>query len=153
MIFLKIASICAVLAIFIFACNQTPTGNNTAQNSADKPANNTAENSSNVFSDMPVNIPPEVKKNDASSGGKIFMEICAKCHKEDGSGGKVTIEGETINAENLTGEKMINMADAKYVDYIENGVPDEGMPAFKGRLSDEEIRSVIKFIRTEIQKK
>ena len=150
---LKVALICSALAVFIFACSQTPTGNNTANNSANKPTNNKAENNSNVFSNMPVNIPPEVKQDETASGRKIYTEICANCHKEDGSGGKVTIEGKTINAENLTTDKMKKMADAKYVEYIKNGVPDEGMPAFKDKLNDEQINNVIKFIRTEFQGK
>lgn len=150
---LKIALICSALAVFIFACNQTPTGNNTANNSANRPANSTVENNANVFSNMPVNIPPDVRQDETASGRKIFTEICANCHKEDGTGGKVTIEGKTINADNLTTDKMKNMADAKYVEYIKNGVPDEGMPAFKDKLNDEQINNVIKFIRTEFQGK
>lgn len=150
---LKIAFICSALAVFIFACNQTPTGNNTAGSSANKPAANTAQTNANVFSNMPVNIPTDVKQDENASGRKIYTEICANCHKEDGTGGKVTIEGKTINAENLTTDKMKNMADAKYVEYIKNGIPDEGMPAFKDKLNDEQIGSVIKFIRTEFQGK
>ncbi len=45
------------------------------------------------------------------------------------------------------------MTDAKYIDYIENGIPDEGMPAFKGKLTDGEIKDVVIYIRKELQKK
>jgi mono/diheme cytochrome c family protein len=84
---------------------------------------------------------------------KTYSDKCVKCHKEDGTGGKVTIDGETINADNFTTAKMAAMADEKYFDYIKNGVPGEGMPAFKNQLTDEQIKDVVKFIRAEFQKK
>jgi mono/diheme cytochrome c family protein len=33
-----------------------------------------------------------------------------------------------------------------------NGAEDDGMPAFKGKLSEGEMRDVVKFIRVELQK-
>lgn len=154
---LKLALLCLALAIFIIACDQTPTNNNTAtnttKNAAVNTANNAAQNNSTTSANMPVNIPEDVAQDETVSGRKIYMEVCANCHKENGTGGEVTIEGKTINADNLTTAKMAKMADAKYVDYIKNGVPDEGMPAFKDKLNDEQINSVIKFIRTEFQGK
>lgn len=153
---LKFALLCLALAIFIIACDQTPTNNNTAtnttKNSTVNAANDAAQNSS-AAANMPVNIPEDIAQDGTVSGRKIYMEVCANCHKEDGTGGKVTIEGKTINADNLTTAKMAKMSDAKYVDYIKNGIPDEGMPAFKDKLNDEQIDSVIKFIRTEFQGK
>lgn len=144
---LKIALIVLSLIIFIIACGQTPENNNSVNKTNNNiPANNTA-----AVTNAPVNA-PDIAQNETASGRKIFNEICANCHKEDGTGGKVTIEGKTINPDNLTTDKMKKMADAKYVDYIENGVPDEGMPAFKDKLSDEEIKTVISYIRTELQK-
>lgn len=151
--FLKIALIGLALIIFIMACDQTPTGSNSANSNANKAANNSAANNANAISGMPVNAPQETAQTETERGRKIFMEICANCHKEDGTGGKVTIEGKTLNPDNLTTEKMQKMSDEKYVDYIKNGVPDEGMPAFKDKLNDAEIQSVISFIRNEIHNK
>lgn len=149
---LKIAFVCLGLAVFIAACNQTPTTSNTAVNTVNQPANKTAANDANSLSNAPVNIPPDVAQNDTASGRKIYMEICAKCHKENGTGGKVTIEGETINAENLTSDHAKKESDEDFFKAIKNGIADEGMPAFKDRLSDAEINNVINFIRQEIQK-
>ncbi len=36
---------------------------------------------------------------------------------------------------------------------IEKGIPDEGMPAFKGKLTDQQIKDVVNYIRTELQRK
>ena len=82
---------------------------------------------------------------------KTYARYCANCHKEDGAGGRATIEGKTIDAEDLRADKMKKMSDAKYVEYIANGVPDEGMPAFKGRLTDEQIKNLVAYIRREFQ--
>lgn len=151
--FLKIALVISALFLFILSCDQAPTGNNAANNSAVTGTTNNANgNNANVFNNMPVNIPPDVAQDETASGRKIFMEICSNCHRENGTGGKITIEGKTINPDNLTTDKMKKMADEKYVDYIKNGVPDEGMPAFKDRLSDAEIQNVISYIRKELQK-
>jgi mono/diheme cytochrome c family protein len=151
--FLKIVLVISALFLFISSCDQAPTSSNTANNSAVSGTNNNADgNNANVFNQIPVNIPPEVAQDETASGRKIFMEICSNCHREDGTGGKITIEGKTINPDNLTTDKMKKMADEKYVDYIKNGVTDEGMPAFKDRLSDAEIQNVISFIRNELQK-
>ena len=153
--FLKIVLVISALFLFILSCDQAPTGGNSANNSAvsvTTNANNIGSDNANVFNQIPVNIPPDVAQDETASGRKIFMEICSNCHREDGTGGKITIEGETINPDNLTTDKMKEMADEKYVDYIKNGVPDEGMPAFKDRLTDAEIQNVISFIRKELQK-
>jgi mono/diheme cytochrome c family protein len=44
------------------------------------------------------------------------------------------------------------MDDAKYFRVIKEGIIDEGMPAYKDKLSDDEIRDVVKFIRRDFQK-
>lgn len=155
--FLKIVLIISVLFLFIWSCAQAPTANNSANNSAAGETTNAAKNpgggdNANVFNQIPADVPPAVAQNDTASGRKIFMEVCSNCHREDGTGGKITIEGKTINPDNLTTDKMKKMTDEKYFDYIKNGVPDEGMPAFKDKLSDAEIQNVISFIRGELQK-
>ena len=80
------------------------------------------------------------------------MTNCANCHKEDGSGGEVTIEGRKLNPDDLTSAKIKGFTDEKTLRYIMNGIPDEGMPAFKDKLSEAEMRDVLKFVRVELQK-
>lgn len=143
---IKIGLVLSAFALFIFACNQAANTNNTANNAA----NNSANNSKPVANN---NNQTNAPMDEAALGATTYKQFCANCHKEDGTGGKVTIEGKTINAENLTTDKMKNMSDEKYVGYIENGIPDEGMPAFKGRLTDDKIKAVIKHIRTNLQSK
>lgn len=138
--FLKITLTILALMIFIAACNETKTTNSTTVNNANSVAQNTNTTT------------PSATPNELAAAQVIYKEKCSRCHKDDGTGGKVDIDGATFNAENLTTDKMKKMNDAKYIKYIEEGIPDEGMPAFKGKLTDEQIKDVVKYIRAEFQK-
>ena len=139
--FFKYGFLLTALSLFIFACAETDTVKKSPANDANKLIQPTQQ------------AQPTATVDEAASVRKIYTDQCARCHKENGTGGKTEIDGTTINAENLTTDKMKRMADAKYVDYIKNGITDEGMPAFKDKLTDDEIKNVIKFIRTEFQEK
>jgi mono/diheme cytochrome c family protein len=108
-----------------------------------------ATNTSNAAPTAPI---PAATIDELASGRRLYMSNCANCHKEDGTGGEVTIEGERLNPDDLTGDKVKSFPDDKILRYIMNGVPDEGMPAFKGKLSEAEMRDVVKFVRAELQK-
>ncbi len=140
---LKFAFILSAFGVFITACGET------AKNTPGA-ANNTAVviNSNVNAAATPVKTPVD----ELVAAREIYTISCSNCHKENGTGGKVVIEGKTINADNLTTDKMKNMPDAKYISYIENGIPDEGMPAFKGKLTDQQIKDVVRYIRAEFQK-
>ena len=85
-------------------------------------------------------------------GRSLYEQNCAGCHKEDGTGGKMTIEGKTLNVDNLASEKIKMFDDAKIGRYIREGVEDEGMPAFKDKLTEAEIGAIVLYIRSGIQK-
>ncbi|HQU86526.1 MAG TPA: cytochrome c [Pyrinomonadaceae bacterium] len=141
--FLKITVMLSSILLFGIACS-TPSNTNSAANANSKPTN--ANTNAATANTQPT------AADELASARKIYKEKCATCHKEDGTGGKVDIEGTIINAENLTTDKMKKMEEAKYIDVIENGIKDEGMPAYKGKLTDQEIKDVVKFIRKEFQK-
>ena len=90
--------------------------------------------------------------DELAGGRELFKQNCAICHKEDGTGGKMTIEGKTINPDDLTSDKIKKFTDEKIAGYITNGVVDEGMPAFKDKLSEAQIRDVVAYVRRGIQK-
>ena len=95
---------------------------------------------------------PAATGDEFASGRKVYAQTCANCHKDNGTGGEVEIEGKKLKPDDLTSAKIKGFSDDKILGYITNGVPDEGMPAFKGKLSEGEMRDVLKFIRTELQK-
>jgi mono/diheme cytochrome c family protein len=138
---LKLCFVFSAIALFVLACSENKTANTNSTNIVVTNANSAA-----------LTPQPTAAKDEVAEAGKLYEQNCANCHKSDGTGGKKEIEGKTINVDNLTSDKMKKMADAKYFDYIKNGVPDEGMPAFKDRLSDDQINAVVKYIRTDIQK-
>lgn len=92
---------------------------------------------------------PTATVDELTSGKEVFETNCAICHKADGTGGKVTVEDKSLNVEDLTSKKIKGFSDEKIIGYIMKGVPDEGMPAFKDKLSEGEMRDVILYIRKE----
>lgn len=90
--------------------------------------------------------PPPV--DEAAMARELYVTNCMTCHKDSGKGGKVTIEGKTINPDDITTAKQKAKTDEKIYSYISDGFPDDGMPAFKDKLTDAEIKSIIKHVRT-----
>ena len=105
--FLKFSLVLLSISLFIFACTNTENTKTTPANSANKVTN--AEPSAQ----------PTAAQDEMASAKKIYTEKCARCHKDDGSGGKTEIDGVTINAENLTTDKMKNESDAEFIKAIE----------------------------------
>ncbi len=125
-------------AIFAAACSENTTSNSVAN--------------TNVMQ-TPATPRPAATINELASGRSVFEQNCAVCHNADGTGGKREIEGKTLNVDDLTSEKIKGFSDEKIIGYILNGVVEDGMPAFKDKLSEGEIRDVVKFIRTEFHNK
>ena len=131
----KIGVITCAVALSLLACSQDKAGNAVTGNS----------NSVNKGQNTP---PPDM----AATGRDLFKKNCAACHKESGKGGKMEFEGKSINPDDLTGDKIKHLSDQKLFEYITDGVPDEGMPSFKGKLKEPEIREIVKYIRAGLQK-
>ena len=142
--FFKTLLILATISVFIFACTNQPSGNGSNANTA----NFTANSPKNDLSD----VSPAPTMDDLASGKKSYEEYCAKCHKSDGSGGVVVIEGRKMKADNLISDKMKKEPDAEYIKYMVEGIPDEGMPSFRDEMTDEQMKQVVKYIRDELQK-
>ena len=139
---LKISLVLSAFALFVFACGQAANTNN-ATNNATKNVNTTVN----------TNAPTNTAVDETALGKTSYKQNCANCHKDDGTGGKVTIDGRAMKPSDLTSDKMKNLTDEKYVRFIENGIPDEGMPALKGKISDAEIKAIIAYIRKDFHGK
>jgi len=124
-------------AVFITACS-----GNTNTNSV--VINNTTNTQ--------VSARPTATIDELTSGRKVYEINCAICHKDNGSGGTVEVEGKKLDPDDLTSDKIKKFSDEKIIRYILNGVVDEGMPAFKDKLSEAEIRDVVRYIRTQFHK-
>ena len=142
---MNLLKICTIILLtgFVYACTSA-TQTNTVSNTA--VTTNTQQS--------PSASQPTASSNSAEvvTGRKLYMDNCAACHKENGTGGKMEIEGKRINPDNLTSSKIKAFTDEKITRYIVNGVPDEGMPAFKDKLNEAQIAEIVEFVRSDIQK-
>src|SRR5215204_1924487 len=69
--------------------------------------------------------PAVTPADELAMGRSLYEQNCAGCHKEDGTGGKMTIEGKTLSVDDLTSDKIKKFDDAKIAKYIHGGVQDE----------------------------
>lgn len=87
----------------------------------------------------------------AEAGQRPFNAKCASCHGKDGKG--QTEMGQKRHAKDLTDPKVqAALKDADIVKDITDGIeetPEHGkMPAYKDKLSDDEVKAVAAYVRT-----
>lgn len=87
-----------------------------------------------------VGEPPEVTVDDPElvAGRAIYGANCASCHSANGGGGLGTKlnEGSVVAAFPEIEDQITLVADGR-----------DRMPAFVGRLTDEELRAVVRYTR------
>ncbi len=138
---LKLFVVLLAAAIFIAACGQTATTSNQANTTA-----NTAANSNKTSSATPV--VPDAPKDEMSYAKELYQTNCMNCHRDTGKGGKVTVDGKTLDPIDLTSAKVKARTDEKLAAQVSEGSPEDGMPAFKGKLKPDEIKILVKYMRT-----
>lgn len=80
---------------------------------------------------------------------KIFKNECQKCHERDGKGTK---RGKKLGVPNFTdAEWQDSVTDEQLINSITNG--KKKMPKQEGRLSPEEIKEMVRYIRFFAPKK
>ncbi len=77
------------------------------------------------------------------NGGEIYKMNCAECHGGIGEGAKKGIS--------LLKGHALKHTEKEYIEQVMDG-EDKKMPAFKGKLSAEQIAAVVKFVREDLQK-
>ena len=80
---------------------------------------------------------------EVANGGEIYKTNCAQCHGGLGEGAKKGIS--------LLKGHALKHSEAEYIEQIADG-DGKKMPAFKDKLSVEQIAAVVKFVREELQK-
>ena len=79
----------------------------------------------------------------AADGDAVFKAHCTGCHGSDGKG------KSAVGTPDLTIAKtQSDLSDANLIDTITNGRKGTIMPAWKGKLSDEEIAAVAAYLRS-----
>ncbi|HKE58737.1 MAG TPA: cytochrome c [Pyrinomonadaceae bacterium] len=76
---------------------------------------------------------------------RLFTENCIRCHGDDGRGKTTT--GAMLDVPDFTDEKwwQEDVTDERLAATIHNG--KGGMPKFEKKLSDQQIASLIKYVR------
>ena len=127
-----IALACIALSLIVISCTETapPAANNAAPATAASPA-------------KPVDEFAAARLN--------YQKNCEGCHGENGEGGLAKVNDKQIKVPSLKAEHAIKHTDEQITKMITNG--EEQMPAFKEKLSAQEIAEMVKFVRKHFQGK
>lgn len=77
------------------------------------------------------------------SGKATFEDNCSVCHGEDGSGD--TPIGMSLMIPDLRSDDVQKHTDAELIAIVTNGM--DPMPSFKDKLSADEIKGVVAYVR------
>ena len=80
---------------------------------------------------------------DSAAASATFRTKCAMCHGPDGSGSEV---GKSMNVPDLRSPIVQKLPDAQLTQIISDG--KGGMPSFKSSLSEDQVHSLVAFVRS-----
>jgi cytochrome c6 len=81
-------------------------------------------------------------------GAAVYKSKCAGCHSPDGSGSGPA--GKAMHLRDLGSMDVQKQSDADLTAIIANG--KGSMPGYKGKLTDDQIKDVVSFIRSLAKK-
>jgi mono/diheme cytochrome c family protein len=131
---ISLALTCVAIALFAIACTETATPTNTSTSSA--PAAPAA---------------PTATVDEFAAARANYKKNCEACHGPEATGGLVKVEKKQIKVPSLKAEHALKHTDEQLTKMITNG--EEEMPAFKDKMSAQEIAQMVRFIRKEFQGK
>ena len=135
---IALALTCIAIALVAIACTETatPTPNTNAYRASGTP---------------PGSPSPAASVDELATARANYEKHCEACHGEAGTGGLVKVENKQIKVASLKAEHAIKHTDDQLAKTITAG--EEEMPAFKDKLSQQEIAQLVRFIRKEFQGK
>src|SRR5262249_22506462 len=80
-------------------------------------------------------------------GRTLFNQKCVACHGETGKSQTPFAAAMPVRPEDLTGERVRALGEREIYSAIANGVEPAGMPAFKGRVTDEALWQIALYVR------
>jgi cytochrome c6 len=84
----------------------------------------------------------------ADDAAALYKSKCAACHAADGSGD--TPAGKAMTVVDLRSPDVQKMSDADLIGATTNGKGK--MPAYKGKITDDQIKQLVAYIRTLAKK-
>lgn len=85
----------------------------------------------------------------ADDAAALYKSKCAGCHASDGSGS--TSVGKALKIGDLRADDTQKKTDAQLIEVTTNG--KDKMPAFKDKLTAEQIKSLVAYVRELAKKK
>jgi mono/diheme cytochrome c family protein len=130
----KLALVSAAALLLVAACNTT-----SAPPSTNTPAG----------ANTPAAATPAAPPDEFADARKTYAATCSRCHGDKGEGGEFDFDGKPMKAASLREGHALTHDDARLARKISEG--GDGMPAFKKRLSAEQIDALVRFIRHDFQ--
>jgi mono/diheme cytochrome c family protein len=84
----------------------------------------------------------------SADGVSTFNSKCAACHGKDGKGD--TVMGKKLNIRSLASKEVQKQTDAELLAISKKG--KNKMPAYDGKIADDDLKAVIAHIRTLAEK-
>jgi mono/diheme cytochrome c family protein len=131
---ISLALTCAAIALIATACTETATPTNTSTPAA---------------AGSPVGSGPAVDQ--FATARANYTKNCEACHGPTAEGGLVKVDNKQIKVPSLKAEHAKRHKDEVLMKTITRG--EEEMPAFKDKLSQQEIAEMVRFIRANFQGK
>jgi cytochrome c6 len=91
-------------------------------------------------------VAPLCAQNDSPS---LYKAKCSACHGPDGKAG--TSMAKTLGAHDFASPDVQNQTDEQLIAIVTNG--KNKMPAYKGKLTDDQIKGLVAYIRDLAKKK
>jgi mono/diheme cytochrome c family protein len=140
---IKLALVVTTIALFAFACSNASNTNQTS-------GANTAPGSPSASPSAKAQASP-TPADEFAQIRPTYAEGCTVCHGPKGDGGTVTIQGKKLKVPSLKEGHALNHTEEQLAKQIAQG--GDGMPAFKDRLTPEQINELVRLIRKEFQGK
>lgn len=129
--------------VFILAILATPNVLDAAEATParQQEQSSTANGRNQIGSDLNVTAGGEVR-----AGKELFGKHCATCHGPEGKGDGLKIVGAEVA--DLTSASTQRKLSVDLMKTIHEGRPEKVMPAWKWRLSEQQTKDVLAYVRT-----
>ncbi|MCI0336533.1 MAG: c-type cytochrome [Acidobacteria bacterium] len=112
-----------------------------AKSSGVNPAKLLPEGAKQLKSPLPAN------EATISSGRSLFNQKCISCHGENGKAQTEFASVMNVKPEDLTSPNVRALTEGEIFSVIGSGSGSSGMPAFKGRISDEALWQIALYVK------
>ena len=133
---IALALTCVAIGLAASACTETATPTNTNTSSA---------------AASPAAPSPAASVDEFAAAKANYQKHCEACHGPEATGGLVKVDNKQIKVPSLKAEHALKHTDDQITKMITNG--EEEMPAFKNKMSSQEIAEMVRYVRKHIQGK